>query len=153
MEFEIDLHELDGFVANLAKAPAMVQQELRTTAQAAGFLLQGAAINEAPVDRGFLKSKIGPPRVSVGGDGSLVELTSHAGYSKAVHDGTRAHTIYPSAKRALFWPGAEHPVRRVNHPGTKANPYMKRALDKTVARLTRLYAQMQSRIAEKALSA
>ena len=38
------------------------------------------------------------------------------------------NTIYPRSKQALFWPGASHPVRGVNHPGTKADPFMSDAL-------------------------
>lgn len=37
--------------------------------------------------------------------------------------GTRPHTIRPRRKRALFWPGAAHPVRVVRHPGVKAMRY------------------------------
>jgi phage virion morphogenesis protein len=39
---------------------------------------------------------------------------------------TKAHTIRPKNKRALFWPGAAHPVRSVNHPGSHipARPYL-----------------------------
>lgn len=47
-----------------------------------------------------------------------------------VTGGTRAHVIAPRDKKALFWPGARHPVREVHHPGTKPNPFMQRALDK-----------------------
>ena len=49
-------------------------------------------------------------------------------YGKHVRLGTRPHMIYPVNKRALWWPGAEHPVRYVNHPGTKPNPYHLKAL-------------------------
>lgn len=34
--------------------------------------------------------------------------------------GTKPHPIVARRKRALYWSGAAHPVRRVNHPGTKA---------------------------------
>lgn len=37
--------------------------------------------------------------------------------------GTDPHVILPSKKRALFWPSASHPVKRVNHPGTKPQRY------------------------------
>jgi len=38
--------------------------------------------------------------------------------------GTRGpYTITPRKKRALFWKGAAHPVRRVRHPGLKAQHY------------------------------
>ena len=39
---------------------------------------------------------------------------------------TRPHTIRPRRKKALFWPGAAHPVGAVKHPGSKipARPYL-----------------------------
>ncbi len=39
---------------------------------------------------------------------------------------TLAHTIRPRDKKALFWPGAEHPVAKVNHPGSliPARPFL-----------------------------
>jgi hypothetical protein len=48
-------------------------------------------------------------------------------YAEAVHEGSRAHDIVPRFKRALFWPGAGHPVMRVHHPGTAANPFLREA--------------------------
>ncbi|WP_051554370.1 phage virion morphogenesis protein [Desulfobulbus elongatus] len=35
---------------------------------------------------------------------------------------TRAHVIRARTKKALAWPGAAHPVRQVNHPGSKIPP-------------------------------
>jgi len=49
-------------------------------------------------------------------------------YPLFVHEGTSAHVIMPRTKKALYWKGASRPVRGVNHPGTKANPYFKRAI-------------------------
>ncbi len=39
---------------------------------------------------------------------------------------TRARTIKPVRKKALFWPGASHPVKSVRHPGAKipARPFL-----------------------------
>jgi len=42
--------------------------------------------------------------------------------------GTRPHVITPNKKEALWWEGAAHPVKRVNHPGTRAYRPMRRAL-------------------------
>lgn len=38
---------------------------------------------------------------------------------------TKPHVIRPKNGRALFWPGARHPVAKINHPGSKipARPY------------------------------
>lgn len=41
-------------------------------------------------------------------------------YGIYVEFGTAPHVIRPRAKKALHWPGALHPVARVNHPGTPA---------------------------------
>lgn len=35
---------------------------------------------------------------------------------------TPAHIIKPKNKKALFWPGAAHPVKQVKHPGSKVPP-------------------------------
>lgn len=42
--------------------------------------------------------------------------------------GTAQHQIQPRARRALAWPGAAHPYRRVRHPGTAEYAPMRRAL-------------------------
>ncbi|MEW5726059.1 MAG: phage virion morphogenesis protein, partial [Thermodesulfobacteriota bacterium] len=39
---------------------------------------------------------------------------------------TNPKVIEPKRKKALFWPGAAHPVKRVNHPGSviPARPFL-----------------------------
>ncbi len=39
---------------------------------------------------------------------------------------TSPHVIKPKTKKALFWPGARHPVKSVNHPGSTipARPFL-----------------------------
>jgi hypothetical protein len=66
-------------------------------------------------------------------------------YARMVHDGTRAHEIAPINKRALAWPGGQHPVAHVHHPGYKGNPFLTGALsDKAGAVTTRLAAAMEA---------
>lgn len=58
---------------------------------------------------------------------------------------TPARTIVPRYGRALFWPGARHPVRRVRHPGSliPARPFLglddddRRAITQTISRALR----------------
>lgn len=45
-------------------------------------------------------------------------------YARWVEEGTGPHVILPRKMQALFWPGADHPVRMVYHPGTKPHPYL-----------------------------
>ena len=49
-------------------------------------------------------------------------------YATDVEMGTSAHVIKPRFKRALFWEGADHPVAKVNHPGTAPAPFLRPAL-------------------------
>lgn len=51
-------------------------------------------------------------------------------YAVFVHEGTRPHVITPKNGKALYWKGLEHPVRSVNHPGTKPNPFMQKIYEK-----------------------
>lgn len=61
--------------------------------------------------------------------GSRVSVGSSLNYASWVVSGTRPHQILPRTAQALFWPGAAHPVRAVQHPGTKPNPFMQTALE------------------------
>ena len=49
-------------------------------------------------------------------------------YATDVEMGTSPHVIKPRFKRALHWEGADHPVAKVNHPGTRAQPYLRPSL-------------------------
>lgn len=53
-------------------------------------------------------------------------------YATIQHDGgkTPPHVIEPRHKKALYWEGARHPVRRVNHPGStiKATKFFSRPM-------------------------
>ena len=66
---------------------------------------------------------------------STVQVAADAPHARFVEDGTRPHPIDPRPRQTptgrppeLFWEGAAHPVRHVDHPGTTANPFMERAL-------------------------
>ena len=49
-------------------------------------------------------------------------------YAKWVNDGTDPHVIRPRLKKALFWKGAAHPVKGVQHPGTKPREYIQKII-------------------------
>jgi phage virion morphogenesis protein len=61
-------------------------------------------------------------------DGDKVMIGSSKVYA-AIHQfggKTAAHTIRPKRKKALFWPGAAHPMKSVRHPGSRipARPFL-----------------------------
>ncbi|MCY4548123.1 MAG: phage virion morphogenesis protein [Defluviicoccus sp.] len=74
-------------------------------------------------DSGRLRSSIA---YNVTGDG--MEVGTNVVYA-AIHQfggRTRPRVIRPRHKRALFWPGARHPVAKVEHPGSEipARPFL-----------------------------
>lgn len=55
-----------------------------------------------------------------GGNNEYTIYTSHGvEYGEYLEDGTPPHVIRPKDKKALYWKGATHPVKQVNHPGTE----------------------------------
>lgn len=62
-----------------------------------------------------------------GGAEAKIELTSEVG--GIIELGSAPHVIRAKNKKALFWEGADHPVRSVNHPGTRPRPVLRPAHD------------------------
>lgn len=55
-----------------------------------------------------------------GGDNKYSIYLSHGvEYGEILEEGSKPHIITPKNGKALYWKGAAHPVRKVNHPGTK----------------------------------
>lgn len=96
-----------------------------------GIKVQNAAKLNATtgprVRTGRLRSSISL-RLDRDARGLYAEIGSKVPYAIYMELGTPPHVIRPKAKKALFWRGASHPVRRVNHPGTRAYRFLTRAL-------------------------
>lgn len=80
-----------------------------------------------PVDGGRLRSSI-THEVDRDGGGLVARIGSNVEYARYVEEGTKPHRIVARHKKALHWKGARHPVLAVNHPGTRARPYLRPAL-------------------------
>lgn len=81
----------------------------------------------APVDSGEYRGSFVKERTRVRGM-AAVTVVNTADHALVVEFGSGPHVIEPRDKQALSWPGAAHPVARVNHPGTPAFHVMRRAL-------------------------
>lgn len=49
---------------------------------------------------------------------------TNVNYAKSIEEGSKPYIIRARNKKALYWPGANHPVKQVRHPGTQAKPYL-----------------------------
>src|SRR5687768_16509064 len=122
-----DTSELDQLQADLAAAGPDVQRGCELVEKKAGFETVAGAQALVPVDTGNLKGTIG-----VDVDGLSFEAGPTSDYGAHVEYGTAAHVIRARNAGALWWPGARHPVKSVNHPGTPPKPYMRPAFDRAV---------------------
>ena len=57
-----------------------------------------------------------------GKDGAALHVQTP--YARAVHDGRPRLVIKPKRGRALYWPGARHPVKKVTQPARKGRPWL-----------------------------
>lgn len=103
----------------------------------------------APVDTGRLRASIGPARFSRSWTlRPMVTIAATVDYAKMVHDGTPAHWIRPKPGRQgkpkvrggnkptylRFMVGGRWVyAREVWHPGTRARPFLDRALREETA--------------------
>lgn len=98
-----------------------------------GILVRDEMKRQAPKRSGRLAASIRYERKT--GIGFVrVEYKAYTPYAGFVLSGTRPHVIEPVAARALRWvdrSGSTHFAKRVNHPGTHANEFNKRAMERT----------------------
>ena len=87
-------------------------------------------MRNSPVDHGLLKSWFVESMTS---DEAVIK--SPAEYAQWVNDGTQPYTITPNSKKALYWEGADHPVRVVHHPGIKGRHFVEDSLNDVNGRL------------------
>lgn len=56
------------------------------------------------------------------GNTVIIYVAHGVRYGRYLEKGTPAHIIVPKHKKVLYWAGAGHPVKKVNHPGTRKLP-------------------------------
>jgi HK97 gp10 family phage protein len=108
---------------------------LRRATMAGAQIVVKAAQSNAPVRTGTLRRSIHAVETASSRLAAEVTVGTNVTYGRMVEEGTRPHVIYPRDKQALFWKDALHPVRRVQHPGTPAQPFLVPALENNAARV------------------
>jgi hypothetical protein len=112
---------------DFARAARSWAAEVEPLALAA--LRQAAPVGKGP-GAGRLRSSIGARRTATATD-VVLTFTSSAPYTPFVIGGTKPHEIVPRRASVLAWEGPNGPTfaARVNHPGTRPNPFPQRALE------------------------
>lgn len=124
MDFTVQITGLDELTARLKNAPQIAAPILARAMSAAQATLAKYTVKGiVPWRSGFLTQSF---RANL--TANVLRWFPTASYAPYVEFGTKPHVITPTVKGALYWPGASHPVRSVNHPGTRPNPFMERIL-------------------------
>jgi hypothetical protein len=124
MEFSVQISGLDALVAKLKEAPSIAAPILQRALSASQAILAKHTVKGVvPWRTGFLTQSFRAEMTP-----GMLRWFPTASYAPYVEFGTKPHTIVAKNAKALFWPGAAHPVRKVNHPGTAANDFMGRII-------------------------
>ena len=128
----IDYSDLSKLTVSLKKLSDETEINVSKVIKDSAFNIQRNAMsnlaNNGSVKTGHLRRSIS---VNMGNLEATIH-TSNVKYAVMVEKGTKAHVIRPKNKKALYWKGATHPVKKVNHPGSKAKPYLIPAFEKEV---------------------
>lgn len=130
--FEITL-EMDG---SLGAPMESARSRISPAIDAVMSAILEAARASAPVRTGALRSSI-----ALEGGSDSAALVAGAPHASFLHHGTgvygpagRPITIMPGAKRALWWPGAGHPVRAVRQMGIRPRDFLRCAVSDSFIR-------------------
>lgn len=119
---------LDRLISTIVRAGVEMPIQFRRAMLQATEEVKAEARSNAPVRTGAMRQSIT----------SMVDPNPLAGrvsvlqpYAKYVEFGTRPHVIVPKSANALVFKAGGVLVftKRVNHPGTRANPFLQRALE------------------------
>jgi len=138
--FTIDI-DTTGLTSKLS--PDKVAQAKQKGLEYSSQELIRVLMRNSPVDHGLLKSWFID---SLSSDEAVIK--SPAEYAQWVNDGTRPYIIRPKfdgvvaggqlhnvGRSALYWEGADHPVKVVHHPGIKARHFVEDSLADVNGRL------------------
>ena len=127
---KVDVNDLNEFSVKILKLSQEAEESVKKVVKNSAFNIEKNAksnlTKNKSVATGHLRRGIS---TDIKGLGATIH-TSNIKYAPGVEYGTKAHIIKAKNKKALYWKGAKHPVKQVNHPGSKAKPYLIPAFEK-----------------------
>ena len=126
---KINTDEIDRFAVELIELSEKSRDNVQKAVKKSAFNIESNAKknlkSNGSVQTGHLSRSISTKM----GDLEATIHTSNVKYAVIVEKGSKAHVIRPKNKKALYWKGATRPVKQVNHPGSKAKPFLEPAFE------------------------
>lgn len=142
--FTIEIEGLSKLRKSFKKSPQIVRAGLSRAIKTSVNIIRPIMQRNAPFASGKLRKNI--QSVASGLEGRVGPNLRVTPYALFVEKGTKPHEIRPRTKQALFWPGARHPVKRVMHPGTKANPFVEKTVKEIETPVQRIFGNQIDKI-------
>ena len=148
IQISIDVgKQIDSMRSSLKRYPEQSFREFSNAIKKSVMLVQGEAIRNAPVNK---QSGGGNLRQSIRShvSGLIGKVIAWAGYAIFVHEGTRPHTIKIRNKQVLAnRRTGQFFGKVVRHPGTAAQPFLRRSVERSIAQIQRFFMQSMEKIA------
>lgn len=155
MDVRLSLHGVDRLLDAYSRAPAMVGRTMRNAVEESLELVKREAetTHRFQTRTGRLGKSV--EKAMTGNASGVVFLNEAvAPHAAAIHDGSRPHVILPRNKKLLRWASNGRFIRalKVNHPGTRPDPFLHRAADSMAPMVqTRLELGVEEALSEAGL--
>ena len=126
---KINTNEIDKFAVELIKLSEKSRDNVQKAIKKSAFNIESQAKKNLASNKSVVTGHLRRSIATKMGDLEATIHTSNVKYAVIVEKGSKAHVIRPKNKKALYWKGAKHPVKQVNHPGSKAKPYLEPAFE------------------------
>lgn len=150
LNFTIEVKGLDKFTEGLKKFPEFTIAEMNKAVARSIGLLQNQTIKEAPVNKQAMGGNLRQSVRSRMNTKISGEVEVEASYGIFVHEGTAPHLIRPVHAKALAnVRTGQFFGKLVHHPGTKPNPFLKRAIEAVTPRVKILFQEAIQNVLNK----
>ncbi len=126
---KINTDEIDKFAVELIKLSEESKGNVQKAIKKSAFNIESQAKKNLASNKSVVTGHLRRSIATKMGDLEATIHTSNVKYAVIVEKGSKAHVIRPKNKKALYWKGAKRPVKLVNHPGSKAKPYLEPAFE------------------------
>lgn len=132
IEIKATLKDADKYIKAFREAPELASQEFHDALERSLYRVEANAKKRAPVNK---QSGGGNLRQSIYSEVPFKDrgrVAVFANYAIYVHEGTRPHAIQVKNKKILANRRLNQIFgKRVQHPGTRANPFLRDAVDES----------------------
>ena len=121
---KINTNEIDKFAVELIELSEKSRDNVQKAIKKSAFNIEANAKKNLAANKSVVTGHLRRSVATQMGDLEATIHTSNVKYAAIVEKGSKAHIIRPKNKKALYWKGATHPVKQVNHPGSRAKPFL-----------------------------